>query len=124
MTRAGIPVLLAAALASAGCISYKSGIRLPDPAGIRLGETTRGEVYERFGLPDGIRRRAEGTVLTYEIAAGRGWAVSAGWSGASFSTTETRFTRQSLEILLDEGDRVAGARWTDGLGRAREIGTE
>lgn len=124
MTGAARPLLLAAALAAAGCISYKSGIDLPDPAGLGPGTTTREEVYERFGLPDGIRRRAGRVVLTYEVGGGRGFAVGAGWHAISLTTTETRFSREALEIFLDSSDRVCAARWTGRDGGVREIGAE
>lgn len=120
MTRALL--LLAAAFSASGCISHKSGLDLPDPAGLQAGTTTRAEVYERFGLPDGIRRRADGVVLTYEIGAGRGYAVGVGWRAVGLSTTEERFTREALEIVLDPGDRVVAARWTDGEGKPRDLG--
>lgn len=116
-------VLLAAALFSAGCISYKSGIDLPDPASLRAGVTTRAEVYERFGIPDGIRRREGRVVLTWEIGGGRGYAVAAGWNGMGLSTRETRFTRSTLDVWLDPSDRVSAARWTDAEGRPRTLGT-
>jgi len=117
-------ILIAAALAAGGCISYKSGLDLPDPGRLQCGVTTRCEVYERFGLPDTIRRRAEGLVLTYEVGGGRGYSVGAGWQVVSFTTTETRFSRRSLEIVLDPADLVTTARWTDGAGRTRDLAGE
>ncbi len=116
--------LLAAALLAPGCISHKSGLDLPDPGGLVPGATTREEIYERFGLPDGIRRRSDGVVLTYEIGGGRGYAVGAGWRSVGLSTSETRWVRESLEIVLDPADRVAAARWTGADGRARRLGTD
>ena len=116
--------LLCAALLGAGCISHKSGLDLPDPDCLVPGATTREEVYVRFGLPDGIRRRADGVVLTYEIGGGRGYAVGAGWRSVGLSTSETRFVREALEIVLDPADRVVAARWTDAEGRGRGLGTD
>jgi hypothetical protein len=120
--RAAAALLLV--IASTGCVSYRSGLPLPDPADLRPGETTREEVYERFGIPDRICARGECVALTYEVGGGRGYAVGLVWRGTGFSANETRFARDSLVILLDPADRVSAARWTDGEGTSRLLGTE
>ncbi len=104
-------VLLVVATGAIGCTVAQVGIPLQRTLPIRVGETTKEDVYKSLGVPTEIEHQENETTLIYGFTEGKGLGVGAEFEGfVIFDIGNVLVGTDTLLVKIGPDGRVAGIR--------------